>query len=181
MPAAEILLIPGLGNSGPTHWESVWEARHPEYRRVVQHEWDQPDRDEWVRTLDRYVRAGTAPKVLVAHSLGCALVAHWARGRDTNPVVGALLVAPSDVDSPAHMPPETRGFAPMPLERLPFRALVIASTNDPYVDLARAEAFALAWGARFENAGALGHINADSQLGAWPDGQAYLAALLVEV
>jgi predicted alpha/beta hydrolase family esterase len=89
-----------------------------------------------------------------------------------------LLVAPADVDSAAHTPPETRGFAPMPLARLPFPATVIASRDDAYVTLARARQFARAWGAAFVDAGAIGHINAASGLGDWPAGRRWLRALL---
>ena len=118
--------------------------------------------------------------VLVAHSLGCALVAHAARrwpALIARAVRAALLVAPADVDSPAHTPPETRGFAPMPLARLPFPATVIASDDDPYVTSVRARRFASAWGADFVGAGTVGHINAASGLGDWPAGRRALAAL----
>jgi predicted alpha/beta hydrolase family esterase len=105
-------------------------------------------------------------------------VVHAARRTPTVAICAALLVAPADVDSPAHTPPETRCFAPMPLARLPFPATVIASRNDPYATSERARAFAAAWGATFVDAGALGHINAASGLGDWPDGHAHLEALL---
>ena len=93
-------------------------------------------------------------------------------------VRAALLVAPADVDSPAHTPPETRGFAPMPLGRLPFPATVIASGDDPYVAFARARGFAVAWGADFVDAGTVGHIHAASGLDDWPAGRRALAALI---
>jgi predicted alpha/beta hydrolase family esterase len=93
-------------------------------------------------------------------------------------VRAALLVATADVDSPAHTPPETRDFAPKPRARLPFPATVIASRNDPYVTLERARAFAAAWGADFVDAGAIGHINAASGLGDWPEGRRWLRALV---
>jgi uncharacterized protein len=168
-----VLILPGLGSSGPEHWQSYWEKAHPEFARVEQRDWDNPDRDEWVATLDRAIAQQAEPPLLVAHSLACALVAHWA-ARHTLPVFGALLVSPSDVDSPAHTPPEVRGFSPMPLQRLPGRTIVVASADDPYVDIARAGHFAKAWGARFVNAGALGHINSASGLKDWPLGRRLL-------
>ena len=134
-----------------------------------------------MQALRQAIEAAGAPVVAVAHSLGCALVAHAVRrwpNLIARAVRGALLVAPADVDSPAHTPPETRGFAPMPLARLPFPATVIASSDDPYVTLARARAFAASWGAAFGDAGALGHINAASGLGDWPEGRRRLQALL---
>ena len=133
------------------------------------------------RALRQAIEAAGGPVVLVAHSLGCALVAHAARrwpALVARHVRAALLVAPADVDSPAHTPPETRGFAPMPGARLPFPATMIASADDPYVSFDRARAFAAAWGAVFVAAGACGHINAASGLGDWPAGRRALADLI---
>ncbi|MBT0961206.1 RBBP9/YdeN family alpha/beta hydrolase [Denitromonas iodatirespirans] len=170
------LVIPGLGGSGPTHWQSHWARALPQVRRVVQDDWDAPQRKAWVATLAAAVDSCRDDVVLIAHSLGCALVAHWARQHGGR-VRGALLVAPADVDSPAHTPAEVRGFAPMPLRPLPFASIVVASRNDPYVPMARARQFADCWGSRFEDIGDAGHINADAGLGNWPDGLALLDTL----
>jgi predicted alpha/beta hydrolase family esterase len=172
-----VLILPGLGGSGPEHWQTHWEMQHPDFIRVEQRDWDNPKRDAWIATLDRAIAKQAEPPLLVAHSLACALVAHWA-ARHARSVFGALLVAPSDVDSQAHTPPEVRGFSPMPLQRLPGKTIVVASADDPYVDIARAEQFAKAWGARFVNAGASGHINSASGLRDWPAGQKLLAELV---
>jgi predicted alpha/beta hydrolase family esterase len=174
-----VLVVPGLGGSGPEHWQTAWERRFPRHVRVEQHNWDQPDLETWRATLERAVAAAGEPVAIAAHSLGCALVAHAARRAPALPVRAALLVAPADVDSPAHTPPETHGFAPMPLARLPFPATVVASGNDPYVTLERARAFAAAWGAGFIDAGSRGHLNAASNLDDWPEGHALLEALLM--
>jgi predicted alpha/beta hydrolase family esterase len=176
-----VIIIPGLGGSGPEHWQTVWCARLARCLRVSQRDWDRPDRELWLQALRQAVEAAHAPVVLVAHSLGCALVAHAVRrwpALCARAVGAALLVAPADVDSPAHTPPETHGFAPMPLGRLPFAATVIASSDDPYVSFARARGFAVAWGADFVDAGTLGHINAASGLDDWAAGRRALAALI---
>ena len=115
--------------------------------------------------------------MLVAHSLGCALVAHAADALRER-VAGALLVAPPDVDEVCHLLPEIESFAPMPLRRLPFPAVVVASTNDPYAEPARARGFADAWGARYVELDGAGHVNVDSGHGDWPEGQRLLAELL---
>ncbi|HUJ26407.1 MAG TPA: alpha/beta hydrolase [Myxococcales bacterium] len=175
--AASVLLIPGLWNSGPEHWQSHWERARPGCRRVVQREWETPDCAEWVETLERAVGEAAAPVVLAAHSLGCALVAHWAAAsRNTARVRGALLVAPSDVEAPKY-PPGTTGFLPMPLAKLPFPAVVAMSGDDEWVAPARAALFARSWGARLFEAGAKGHLNGDSRLGMWPEGWALIEAL----
>ncbi|MCR5887171.1 alpha/beta hydrolase [Hymenobacter sp. J193] len=176
MPAlSPVLLLPGLGNSGPAHWQSRWE-QHYGYPRVNQHNWDQPACHDWVQMLDRAVAAAGPDVVVVAHSLGCATVAHWAR-TTRHRLAGALLVAPADVDRP-NFPSEVTGFAPMPLAPLPCPSIVAASTNDEYVTLTRAQAFAGAWGSRLVNVGALGHINSASELGLWPQGHALLRELM---
>jgi uncharacterized protein len=178
--AARVLTVAGLWNSGPEHWQTYWERERGDCVRVQQVDWEAPKRAEWVAQLEGAVAAAEGPVVLAAHSLGCATVAHWAA--DANPgvrrkVIGALLVAPSDVEAPLY-PAGTEGFTPMPLEPLPFPTIVVASTDDEYVTLDRAREFASAWGARLEVAGALGHINSDSRLGSWPQGQAWLNELI---
>ena len=171
-----VLLVPGLGNSGPDHWLSHWERALPAPRAELG-DWDDPYPEGWVGNLDAAIAAAGPDVVLVAHSLGCAAVVRWAKG-GARSVRAALLVAPADVDSDVHVPPPARSFAPMPMDRLPFAATVAASTNDPYADIERSEAFARAWGARLVNLGPLGHINADSALGSWPKGRALLQELV---
>jgi predicted alpha/beta hydrolase family esterase len=181
-PAVRLLILPGLGGSGPEHWQTrwqtLWELGEAGCARVCQRDWDRPELGEWLATVDDAIAAAGGPVALVAHSLACALVAHGARRPGWASVVAALLVAPADVESPARTPPETRGFAPLPAAPLPFPATVVASHDDPYVELARARDFARRWGARFVDVGVLGHINAASGLGDWPEGRAILDELL---
>lgn len=175
MSGARVLLIPGLWNSGPENWQSYWEREHG-YERVQQRDWDRPDRREWVETLQKAITAAARPIVLVGHSLGCALIAHWS-AKYSGPIHGALLVAPSDPEGPNY-PDCTTGFAPMARTRLPFPSIVAASSDDIYVTPERAQAFAHDWGSQFEPVGALGHINADSKIGNWPQGRALLQRLI---
>lgn len=172
-----VLILPGLGDSGPRHWQSQWQESSPRFRRVVQRDWETPARKDWVATLEAAVAASGEPVVLVAHSLACALVAHWAP-RANGRVAAALLVSPSDVDSPERTPDVVRGFSPVPLAPLPFPTTLVCSRNDPYVDFARGETFARSWGSRLIDAGRAGHINSDSGHGPWPEGRAILEAIL---
>jgi len=176
MQPASVLILPGLGNSGPAHWQTLWQTEHG-YRRVEQDDWDQPKLRDWLSNLHTAVSAASGGVVLVAHSLACSLVAHYAK---THPerVLGAFLVSPADVDSKRCTPEETRCFSPIPITALPFPAHVVASTDDPYVDVARAEFFAASWGAGFTDIGRCGHINSNSGLGAWPEGHAQFRACL---
>lgn len=167
-----ILLLPGLFNSGPQHWQTLWEARLPNARRVRQADWDAPHRADWVAALDAAIRAATGPVLLAAHSLGCVTAAWWAIQHGMEPhaakVEGALLAALPDVER-ADFPACASGFAPMPREKLPFAAIVLASSDDPWCELPRARSWARDWGAQFHDVGPRGHLNADSGLGDWPD------------
>jgi predicted alpha/beta hydrolase family esterase len=173
---ASVLIIPGLYNSGPEHWQSHWERARGDCLRVEQRDWDTPTRADWVATLDAAVSTMRGPPVLVAHSTGCATVAHWAATAGAR-ARGALLVAPSDPEAPSY-PPGPVGFSPMPMAKLPFPTIVVASDDDEYVTPERAAAFAHAWGARLVRLGRAGHINSGSGLGSWLDGQRLLEELL---
>jgi predicted alpha/beta hydrolase family esterase len=177
--SVEVLTVPGLWNSGPDHWQSHWEAAFPTFRRVIQSDYETPVCSAWTAALEAAVREAGTGVVLAAHSLGCATVAHWAtkkREGGSSPIRGALLVAPSDVESDLY-PPGPTGFKPMPRARLPFRSIVVASSDDEYVSVDRAREFAKAWGSELVEVGPLGHINSASALGMWPEGQALLARL----
>lgn len=178
--AHTVLILPGLYNSGAGHWQTLWEQNWPHARRVRQQDWDAPDRTAWVSTLDAAIRAADRPVVIAAHSLGCALTAWWAEGHagdaHASKVKGALLVALPDVER-QDFPAGVRGFCPMPRRRLPFRTIVAASSNDPWCGLQQAKSWAEDWGAEFHDIGPLGHINAESGLGNWPEGQAWITAL----
>ena len=175
---ADILMVPGWSNSGDDHWQSRWERNLKTARRIDQESWVKPQRDAWVGRIIEATTRSSRPVVLVAHSLGVAAVAHAGRRMPKGLVAGAFLVAPADVDNAGGWPEtqgelfdvEASGFAPMPLERLPFPAALIASSNDPYCSIERARRFADAWGATLVEGGDLGHINAESGHGPWPEG-----------
>lgn len=162
-------IIPGLGNSGPEHWQTWLETTGSNFRRIEQAEWDAPDCGDWVANIEAAI-AGIDPAtvVLIAHSLGCATIAHWARIHQ-RPIKGALLVAPSDIEAPVYTFPAT-GFTPVPLEPLPFKTIVVASTNDEWVSAERAQFFAESWGSEIVFVGNAGHINAASGYGEWHEG-----------
>ncbi|MDA7419128.1 alpha/beta fold hydrolase [Xenophilus arseniciresistens] len=171
-----VLLLPGWQNSGPGHWQSRWEALHGDHR-VEQHDWLRPLRGDWSARLEEELLASPAPVLLAAHSLGCILVAAWAaHSRNTHKVLGALLVAPGDVERD-DLRQQIPGWSPIARQRLPFAATLVGSTNDPYCEAERAQAMARAWGAHFINLGPSGHINAESGLGDWAQGRQWLQAL----
>ncbi|MFC8752749.1 RBBP9/YdeN family alpha/beta hydrolase [Pseudomonas oryzihabitans] len=141
------LILPGWQGSGPEHWQTHWQRRLPDARRVEQDDWQRPDPQRWVAALDAAIAQANAPVVLIAHSLGCVTVARWAASAPVarrQRVLAALLVAPADVERPG-CPVELVGFAPLPRQPLPFPSRVVTSDNDHAISLPRAEALAQAW------------------------------------
>lgn len=169
------LILPGIGDSDPDHWQSLWQAKCYFFKRVQQRDWDHPIREEWTETLEKQVAKSGDDVVLVAHSLGCLLVAHWAAQTKLK-IKGALLVAPPN-PAASVFPKEAVGFSPLPTTAFNFPSIVVASANDTYGDLAFTKACASAWGCRFVNIGNMGHINTKSGIGEWLDGLALFQQL----
>ena len=178
LPAPRVLLLPGWQGSGPGHWQSLWERRHGDFR-VEQDDWEWPRRGDWMARLEETLLGlpeGTRA-LLVAHSLGCHLVAAWAdHSAHTGRVAAALLVAPPDVRR-GDLPPQLAPWRTVPCPRLPFPSHVVYSTDDPYCDSARACQMAEAWGSEATALGPRGHLNGDSGLGEWAEGRTLLQAL----
>lgn len=173
------LIVPGWQGSPDDHWQSHWHSTLPNSARVEQDDWLTPKREDWVAALDAAIAADDAPVILIAHSLGCITVAHWAAQASPallRRVRGALLVAPADVERPA-CAPALRNFAPIPQDLLPFPSQVVTSDNDPAVSAPRAMSLARAWGAEAGILGGAGHINVKSGHRRWEQGFAYLYRL----
>lgn len=164
-----LMIVPGLHGSGPDHWQTRWETRMPHAQRVEQEQWDVPELETWSKQLARELNQSGKPALLIAHSFGCLTSVHRAR-LDSSRIAGALLVAPAD-------PVKFGVAAQLNNVRLPFPAVVIGSTDDPWMSGERAAYWADQWHAGFINAGALGHINADSGLGDWEYGLDQLTRL----
>lgn len=165
----KVLIVPGLRNSGPTHWQSWLEAVLPDTRRVEQADWERPCLGDWAARVREEIDAVGEPLWVVAHSFGClaAVTAGQVRGER---IRGALLVAPAD-------PARFGKPADLPAAKLPFLSLVVASENDPWVSARVAEYWAGQWGSDFVSVGAAGHINVDSGHGPWPEGLRLLQQL----
>jgi predicted alpha/beta hydrolase family esterase len=176
----DVLIVPGLWNSGPQHWQSLWESRHPGWMRVQHRDWNNPQRDEWVAELDAAIAACEGAPLLAAHSLGCITIAHWARSGSPLKIAGAFMVAPPDVEAPT-CPPEIRDFDPIPTGRLPFPSILVASSNDPYMTDERARALAAAWGSKLVELGEAGHVTSASGYGEWPEGERMFVDLCAQL
>jgi uncharacterized protein len=175
-PPMRVLLLPGWLDSGPDHWQSRWQALHGD-TRVVQSDWLWPKRGDWMTRLEEVLLDSGEPALLAAHSLGCQLVAAWAaHSKHASRVKGALLVAPPDIER-EDMPPNLRPWRPIVRAGLPFAAIVVTSSDDPYCAADRSAQMARDWGAQHVDIGARGHINGESGLGEWPQGRALLDRL----
>jgi predicted alpha/beta hydrolase family esterase len=157
-----VLIAPGLHDSGPDHWQSRWQRLFPAFERVRQDDWEHPDLPRWSARVDEVRRRDSRPTLVVAHSFGSLATVH-SLARDPSGIAGVLMVAPADPD-------KFNVAALLPQQRLPVPTIMVGSTNDPWMAAPRAELWARRWGSRFINGGPLGHINAESGLGDWPEG-----------
>jgi uncharacterized protein len=173
------LIVPGWQGSPDDHWQTHWQNSLPNSARVEQADWLKPRREDWVGELQRSIAADSTPVILIAHSLGCITVAHWAELaplQSLRQVRGALLVAPADVERP-NCSPALRNFAPIPGHLLPFPTQVVSSDNDTAVSTQRALELAHDWGAEAGILRGAGHINVKSGHQRWEQGFAYLYRL----
>jgi predicted alpha/beta hydrolase family esterase len=164
------LIVPGLRGSGPVHWQTLFEQQIPGALRVQQSDWDVPDLLRWSINVANSIGRSHAPVVLIAHSFGALAAVIAGTGR-CDRVRAAFLVAPAD-------PVKFGDVHLLPTTQLPFPSMVVASTNDPWVNHEVARGWARRWGSRFVSAGALGHINTESGHGPWPQGLVLLDELL---
>lgn len=181
-----ILIVPGLRDHVQEHWQTLLAQDLPGSVTVPPLEHDKLSLDARLQAIDRALSAITGPVLVVAHSAGCMMVAHWAL-RNERPILGAVLAAPADVETP--MPagyPSTdtlaaHGWLPVPRNRLPFPSILAASSNDPLTSLERARTFAQHWGSQLVELGPVGHLNPASGHGPWPQAQQLVHDLVAQV
>jgi predicted alpha/beta hydrolase family esterase len=177
---ADLLIIPGLGGSGPAHWQTRWEQKLSTARRVEQRDWDKPERGEWVTAIAAAIKTARRPVILVAHSLGAIAAVHAMR--DGAPwVKGAFLVAAPSEERLADVAEVDPAFRPYPREKLPFPSVLVASHDDLFGSFEQSAALAQDWGANLIDAGPAGHINAESGHGPWPEGLLQFAAFMKRI
>ena len=165
-PRTPVLVVPGLYDSGPGHWQTLWQEQHSSFKRVVQDDFDTPRLEHWSATIARAVTDCDMPPVVVAHSFGCLATVHAVLQLRCM-LAGALFVAPADPD---HFNVASR----LPMQRLSFPSTMVGSTNDPWIKFVKAGALAASWASRFVGCIDAGHINAESGHGPWPAGMALL-------
>ncbi|MEP6846474.1 MAG: alpha/beta hydrolase [Panacibacter sp.] len=170
-----IIILPGLGNSGEGHWQTLWQQQFG-FKKIEQLDWETPVCNMWIDTIDTaLLKYDLSNVILVAHSLANTTVAAWVE-KYNRKIKAALLVAPSDTEAETY-PPGTTGFSPMVLNQLPFPSITVMSENDFYVTPKRAKYFAECWGSRLVSIGDAGHINIAAGYGIWEEGLKYLKEL----
>lgn len=182
MTAVTVLIVPGLRDDVPQHWQSLLVARLPRVRVVAPAGRENLDCAGRVEAVEQQACAAEGPLVVVAHSAGVITTVHWAQ-RTRCQVRGALLAAPPDFERP--MPEgyptldalRAGGWLPVPRTPLPFPSIVAASRNDPLATFEHVEQMAQAWGSRLIDLGSVGHLNPASGFGEWPQAEQLVTQL----
>ncbi|BCH28409.1 hypothetical protein MesoLjLc_03390 [Mesorhizobium sp. L-8-10] len=186
MAEATVLIVPGLRGHVPEHWQTLLAQRLPRVRAVEPMGRTDLDCGARCAAIEREAQSIDGPVIVVAHSGGVIMVAHWAR-HTRRQVRGALLATPPDFETP--MPEgyptmaelDASGWLPVPRDPLPFPSVVAASRNDPLGKFTRIEAMALRWGSEFADLGAVGHLNPASGFGDWPEAERLIGLLDTEL
>ncbi len=175
-----ILIVPGHDADPAQHWQRAWTRELPDCERLDLGLWDNPHRNTWVNKLNLAISRTERPVVLVAYGLGCLTVAWWAeyeREMAVQTVVGALLVAPPDIDRPG-IDARIARFGAVPRRELPFPAFLVPCTDEPLCNYRTAYGVARDWGANFIDADdseqETGHPHDEE----WPLGEALLTRIL---
>ena len=169
MAMVETLIVPGLNGSPQGHWQHHWAGEDTHSELVEQEDWERPVLADWLHALEARIAASAPGVIVVAHSLGCALVSALSGRPAASHVGGALLVAPADVSSLSDSHPTVRSFAGASDAALPFASILVASRNDPFMSFRAAERQAAVWGSAFYDLGEAGHVNIASGFGPWDD------------
>ncbi|MDH7802153.1 MULTISPECIES: alpha/beta hydrolase [unclassified Rhizobium] len=170
------LIVPGLNGSDEGHWQRHWLLDDPQAQLVDQENWECPVLEDWLNRLE-VALAATESAYIVAHSLGCLLVANMASRPVASKIRGALLVAPAHLDRVEAMHPCIVRFGAYPQAPLAFTSLVVGSMNDPYMNPEELACTAGNWGSDLVNLGSVGHINIAAGFGRWPEGYALFERL----
>lgn len=185
-----ILIVPGLRDHVEEHWQTFLAKELPGSVTVPPLEEDKLSLQARLDAIDHALQGLDGPVLIVAHSAGCMMVAHWARRQSEarlDKIAGAVLAAPADVETqmPAGYPGKdvlaANGWTPIPRQPLPFPSLLAASSNDPLTALARARRFAQDWGSELVELGPVGHLNPASGHGPWPMAAQLIHRLLTQI
>ncbi|SFB07591.1 hypothetical protein SAMN04515620_11637 [Collimonas sp. OK607] len=179
-----ILIVPGLRDHVPEHWQTLLEARLPAFRSIPPLETNKLDLAARIAAIEKTINEIDGQIIVVAHSGGTIMFAHWAQRHSTEKISGALLAVPPDFEKPLPAGYPTidefreKGWLPVPRAPLPFRSIVTVSENDPLGEITAVSALAGDWKSQVINLGRVGHLNPASGYGDWPDADALIQRLI---
>ena len=136
--AHAVLLLPGLTGTLPPAL-AAWAAQGTtsdvthdvtrDVQVVEQHDWLRPLRGDWLMQLENAMLAARGEVLLVAHGLACWLVESWAQvTQHAASVQGVLLIDPLDLSTP-ELQAQLPSWQRIPLQPLPFAALVMGEAH----------------------------------------------------
>ncbi len=134
----KFVIVPGFTNSGPKHWQSLLENKYSNIIRVVQKNWNSPEREEWISGIEETINKIDGDVFLIGHSCGSIAITQWAEKHNTNKIIGAILVSPADIES-VNALDEIKVQRPISYYKLPFESTVVYSENDEHLSVDRAE------------------------------------------
>lgn len=173
------LFVPGYGNSTDGHWQEIWHKQMENSHWVEQDDWDNPECEKWVQSLNDKIQAISGPKLIIAHSLGGNTFIEWA-SKYSNHIIGAFLVAPPDVKN-KNFPDVIKDYRTEISINLTIPSLIVASIDDPYSTIEETTKLAKKLGSDLKIVGKKGHINNDSNLGQWHEGKEILRRFIVSL
>ncbi|CAL2108474.1 Serine hydrolase family protein [Tenacibaculum sp. 190524A02b] len=169
-------IIPGYGNSDKEHWQTYFESKLENSKRIVQDNWIKPVLEDWVDRIEKTLsNENLSDIILIAHSLGGIALTHWVKKYDKK-IKGALIVAPADIENPFE-DRALESFTPIPKINLPFPSILVCSTNDNWMNLERAKLFASSWGSELIILKDAGHVSSNDGFGSWENGLKILRKL----
>lgn len=166
----KILILHGWGGSDFPHWQS-WLAAEiaKDYGCVSFLKLSNPDfpnKNEWIEELAEELK-NFKPNIVVCHSLANILWFHLCNELKITKIEKLFLVAPPSLECKVE---ELKSFFPckIPTNLYAKEALLVASTNDPYMSLDEASSLAESLGIEMVILQNAGHINTDGGYGEWP-------------
>ena len=174
------VIVPGVGGSEHTHWQSWLQRQLMSCSRVQQKDWNNPVLETWISEFVNTVAPIQGKIQIVAHSFGClTTVAALAQHPELNQKIkNLILVAPAN---PARF--GEAGFARDSQQdyqgyfhqlKIAVPTTLLMSENDPWLNFEDAQCLAKASKLNPINLGQVGHINVASGFGPFPEIYDYL-------
>lgn len=174
--AITIVNVPGYTNAGPAHWQTLLENKFVNFKRVLQQDWLNPVREEWIQGIENTISKIDGEVVLVGHSCGAVAIAQWALACNTSKVKGALLVSPADIDRQSAIAP-IQVQRPLPKALLPFTTKLIYSDNDEHSSASSSEIMGKNWGSELILVKGASHFHTEAGFGDWPQAERWIEQL----